>query len=97
MLAPLSLSLWIGSWVRTPVNAVGTSIALYLVLYVVCEIHFFRELRPWLFTSYASYWRGLFREEIDWVGLGRDASKLLGFAALFTALAFRRFRLREIA
>jgi len=95
MLAPLSLSIWIGSWVRTPVNAVGTSIAVYLVLYVVCEIHFFRELRPWLFTSYMAYWRELFREEIAWESIVRDAVRLLGFSLAFLALAHHRFRTRE--
>lgn len=92
---PLALSLWVSAWARSAVNAVGASVALYLVMYVVAEIHFFQELRPWLFTSYMAYWRGLFREEVAWGAVAADALKLLGFAALFLALAFRRFRRRE--
>ena len=65
------------------------------MLYVVSQIHFFAELRPWLFTSSMPYWRGLFQESVDWVELGREAARLLGFSGLFLALAFRRFRLRE--
>jgi len=95
LLVPLALSLWISTWARSPVNAVATSVALYLILYVVAEIHFFRDLRPWLFTSAMPYWRGLFREEVDWAALGRDAARLGGHAALFLALALRRFRRRE--
>ena len=72
-----------------------TAFALYLVLYVIAEVHFFEELRPWLFTSYMSYWRGLFREEVDWGSLLRDGARLLGFGFLFLGLAFRRFRNRE--
>lgn len=94
---PLTFSLWISTHAKSAVNAVGTSVSIYLVLYVVAEIHFFQELRPWLFTSYMPYWRGLFREELDWTGLVKDASKLAGFACLFAALAFRRFRSREEA
>jgi len=95
LLAPLSLAFLVSSWVRSPVNAVGTSVALYLVLYVISEIHFFEQLRPWLFTSHMAYWRGLFREDVDWPQLVRDAAKLCGFSALFLALALRRFRRRE--
>ena len=95
--APLSLAFLVASRVRSAVNAVGTSTAVYLVLYVVAEVHFFEKLRPWLFTSYMAYWRGLFREEIDAVALGADAARLAGFTFLFLALAFHGFRTREEA
>ena len=95
LLCPLTLSLWISSRARSAVNAVGTAVAVYLVLYVVSEVHFFAELRPWLFTSHAAYWRGLFQEEIPWGEVLQGASKLLGFSALFTALALRGFRRGE--
>ena len=80
---------------RSPVNAVGSAVALYMVLYVIAEIHFFEALRPWLFTSHMAYWRELFREDVDWPKLARDAAKLTGFSVLFLALALRRFRKRE--
>lgn len=95
LLAPLSLSVLIATWVKNGVNAVGVSVATYLVLYVLAEIHFFKELRPFLFTSSMAYWRGLFREEVNWMELGDHAARLLGFSSLFLALAFRRFRRRE--
>lgn len=95
LLAPLAFSFWISSWARSAVNAVGTAVALYLTLYVIAEVHFFAELRPWLFTSHAAYWRALFQEHIAWGELARHAAALLGFSLLFTALAFRRFRRRE--
>lgn len=95
LLAPLGLSFLISTWLRSPVNAVGVSVSLYLVLYVICRIHFFKDLRPFLFTSYASYWRDLFRSTVDWYTLAQDAAKMVAFAMLFFALAFRRFRLRE--
>lgn len=95
LLTPLSMSLWISAWSKSAVNAVGTSVALYLVLYVIAEIPFFTDLRPWLFTSYMPYWRSLFREEIPWGEVVRDAARLLGYACLFLGLAFRRFRRRE--
>lgn len=92
---PLALGLWLSSFGKSPLNAAGLTVSVYLVLYVVAEIHFFRDLRPWLFTSAMPYWRALFRPEPDWPELGREAAKLAGFSALFAGLALRRFRLRE--
>ena len=97
LLAPLALSFWVSAWSRSAVNAVGTAVALYLVLYVVAEVHFFQDLRPWLFTSYLAYWRELFREEVAWGELLRDAARLSTFTLVFAGLAFRRFRRREEA
>ena len=96
LLAPLGLAFLVSTCVKSSVNAVAVSVALYLVLYVTSEIHFFHELRPWLFTSSMSYWRDVFRETIPWGELARGASKLLGFAALFFALALTRFRRVEL-
>ncbi len=91
----LAFSYCISSWSRSPVNAVGLAMALYLILYVVCEIHFFAELRPWLFTSYQTCWRLLFREQIDLVALRGDLLRLGGFALVFLGLALSRLRRRE--
>ena len=95
MCVPLSFSLLVSSWSRTPVNAVGVSMAIYLVLYVIAEIHFFADLRPWLFTTHMPFWRELFQEDISWLRLCRDGAKLLGFSTLFASLALYRFRTRQ--
>ena len=65
------------------------------VLYLIAEVHFFAELRPWLFTSHAACWRELLQESPDTEALLRHASASLGFTFLFLALGFRRFRRRE--
>lgn len=95
LLAPLAFSFLISTWSKTPVNAVGISVSFYLVLYVISEIHFFRDLRPYLFTSYIAYWRELFRDQINWPLFLRDAARLMAYTMLFLALAYRRFRTRE--
>lgn len=92
---PYSMSLWVSTWAKSPVNAVGSAVSMYLVMYVVAEIHFFESLRPWLFTSYSAAWRALFQEDVQWAVFGRDTARLAGFGLLFLALAFRRFRRRQ--
>ena len=94
--APLALSFLVSTWVHSPVNAVGISVSLYLILYVISEVHFFLELRPYLFTSYMAFWRELFQSNVHWHALLADGSKLAGFALVFIGLAYRRFRTQEV-
>ena len=95
LLAPLALGFLLSVWIKHPINAVAASVATYLVLYVVSQIHFFRELGPFLFTTHLGYWRDIFREQMHWPSLLRDGAKLLAFAFGFLALAHHRFRVRE--
>jgi ABC-2 type transport system permease protein len=93
---PLALSFLFATWLESPINVVASSTAVYLVLLVVSEIHFFEDLRPFLFSSYMGYWREFFREEIDWSALLGDGARLLSFGFAFLAIAHWRFRVREV-
>lgn len=95
LMPALAMSFMIAAWLKNPINAVAASVAVYLVLYVVSEIHFFAELRPYLFTAYTGYWRGLFRQQIIWPELLQNGAKLLAFAFAFLAAAYHRFRVRQ--
>ena len=89
------MSFLLSTWVRKPVNAVGASMALYAVMYVLSVLPIFEGLSPWLFTTYMPFWTELFEARIPWSELLLDAAALAGFALLFASLAYRRFRLRE--
>ncbi len=95
LMPALAMSFMVSVWVKNPINAVAASVAIYLVLYVISEIHFFTELRPFLFTTYIGYWRGLFREEIIWSALVQDGAKLMAFTFGFLSIAYHRFRIRQ--
>jgi len=95
LMPPLAMSFMVAAWSKSPINAVAASVAVYLVLYVVSEIHFFTELRPYLYTAYSGYWRSLFRQEIMWRDLLQDGAKLLAFTFAFLAAAYHRFRVRQ--
>lgn len=96
LLPALSMSFLVATWVKNPINAVAASVAIYLVLYVISEIHFFSELRPYLFTAYTGFWRGLFREHVIWPDLLQDGAKLLAFTFAFLAAAYHRFRTQQV-
>ena len=95
LMPALAMSFMVSVWVKNSINAVAASVAIYLVLYVISEIHFFIELRPYLFTTYVGYWRGLFREQVIWSNLLQDGAKLLAFTFAFLSVAYHRFRIRE--
>jgi ABC-2 type transport system permease protein len=95
LMPALAMSFMVSVWVKNPINAVAASVAIYLVLYVISEIHFFTELRPYLFTTYIGYWRGLFREQVIWSDLLQDAAKLLAYTFAFLSIAYHRFRIRQ--
>ncbi|MEW6071165.1 MAG: ABC transporter permease [Planctomycetota bacterium] len=95
LLAPLSLGFLVAAWIRRPLPAAATAVAIYVVGFALAEARPFADLRPWLFTSHMAYWGALFRADIPWRELALEAAVLLANAVLFAALAFRRFRLRE--
>ena len=95
LMPALAMSFMVSAWVKNPINAVAASVAIYLVLYVISEIHFFTELRPYLFTTYIGYWRGLFRQQVIWPELLQDGAKLLAFAFGFLSIAYHRFRTQQ--
>jgi ABC-type transport system involved in multi-copper enzyme maturation permease subunit len=95
MVAPLSMSFLIAAWLRNPVNAVAATVAVYLVLFVISEVHFFRDLRPLLFTTYIGYWRGVFRESAPWPQILRDGAKLLAFSFAFLSVGCYLFRVDQ--
>lgn len=92
---PLGVIAMLAVWMKNPINTVAASVAIYLVLYVVSQVHFFHDLQPFLFTSYVGYWRGVFQEAIDWSSLLQDAAKLMAFACLFLAIGVYRFRISQ--
>ena len=95
LMPALAMSFMVSAWVKNPINAVAASVAIYLVLYFISDIHFFIELRPYLFTTYVGFWRGFFREQIIWSDLLQDGAKLLAFTFAFLSIAYHRFRIRQ--
>ena len=49
-----------------PVTAVASTLAVYLMLYIVGRIEFFETLRPYFFTTDMDFWRDVLKPEIPW-------------------------------
>ena len=50
----------------SPVQAIVTTIAVYLTLYIVGRVEFFEHLRPYFFTTDMDFWRDVFKPDIPW-------------------------------
>ena len=53
----------------SPVQAIVTTIAVYLTLYIVGRVEFFEHLRPYFFTTDMDFWRYVFKPDIPWQSL----------------------------
>jgi ABC-2 type transport system permease protein len=49
--------------------AVVTTLAIYIMLYIIGRIEFFEDLRPYFFTTDMDFWRDVFKPVIPWRSL----------------------------
>ncbi|MBI3271792.1 MAG: ABC transporter permease [Planctomycetes bacterium] len=96
-LAPLaSLALLLSTLVETPVAAIITAFSAYMMSTLLGEVEFFVKLRPYLFTTYTTFWKGVFYPELDWREMGRSAGYCGLYTAAFLAAAWAAFRWRDV-
>lgn len=46
--------------------AVVTTLAVYIMLYIIGRIEFFEDLRPYFFTTDMDFWRDVFKPVVPW-------------------------------
>ena len=51
---------------ETSAMAIVTTLALYIMLYIVGRVEFFEHLRPYFFTTDMDFWRDVFKPVIPW-------------------------------
>lgn len=69
LLVVVALALLCSVIFDSPVQAVVTTIAIYLTLYIVGRVEFFEHLRPYFFTTDMDFWRDVFKPDIPWQSL----------------------------
>lgn len=96
-LAPIaSLAYLVSACVENPLIAVLTSFTAHITCTVLGEVQFFTALKPYLFTTYMSFWKGVFSPTIDWEAMVRPACYCGLYAAGFLIVAFAVFVWRDI-
>jgi ABC-2 type transport system permease protein len=66
LLVVASFAMLLSVLFENPVTAVASTLALYLMLYIVGRIEFFDSLRPFFFTTDMDFWRDVLKPEIPW-------------------------------
>lgn len=79
-----------------PLGAVGGAVLLSILSQILDQITALGDLRNWLPTHYSFAWTGAMVDPIRWDDMVRGGFSALAYAVLFTALAFVRFRRKDI-
>lgn len=90
-----SLAFLFSSLVENAIGPIISTMAIIIVFLILSaiQIDFFRNLKPYLFTSYMSSWRLFFDDPLDYKELIKSVFVLLIHIAVFfsaTALIFKR-------
>ncbi|HEV2913410.1 MAG TPA: ABC transporter permease [Pyrinomonadaceae bacterium] len=67
LLVVAAIAMFFSVLFETPVMAVVTTLAIYIMLYIIGRIEFFEHLRPYFFTTDMDFWRDVFKPEIPWL------------------------------
>jgi ABC-2 type transport system permease protein len=79
-----------------PLGAVGGAVLLSILSQILDQITALGDIRNWLPTHYSFAWTGAMVDPIRWDDMVRGGFAALAYAVLFTALAFVRFRRKDI-
>jgi len=79
-----------------PLGAVGTAVLLSIVSQILDQITALGDLRDFLPTHYSFAWTGALVDPINWADMTRGAFSSLAYGMVLVALAFWRFRRKDI-
>lgn len=80
----------------SPLGAVGGAVGMMIVgniLDVVTALGTWREFLP---TYWGLAWMGALQPDVQWAGMAKGAAVSLSYSVILLALAFRRFRAKDI-
>src|SRR6266536_5435006 len=96
MLLVGTLAFWLSTVTDAPLGAVGGAVGLVIVSNILDAITALGSLREVLPTHWQFSWLGALQSQVTWNGMIEGASVSVCYALILFALAFRRFRVRDI-
>ncbi len=93
-----SLAFLFSTLVDNSIGPIIGSIAVVIISFVIGSLpfEFLESLRPYLFTTYMGIWQLLLNSPVDWGEVGKYALALLGYDAVFFAIACFVFVRKDI-
>ncbi|MFD0854535.1 ABC transporter permease, partial [Actinomadura adrarensis] len=80
----------------SPLGAVGGAVGLVIVSNILDAVTALGDWREFLPTHWMYSWMGALQPEIQWTGMAKGAAVSVSYAVVLFALAFRRFRTRDV-
>ncbi|MFD0904138.1 ABC transporter permease [Actinomadura sediminis] len=80
----------------SPLGAVGGAVGLVIVSNILDAVTALGSLRDFLPTHWMYAWMDALQPDIEWTGMAKGTAISISYAAVLFALAFRRFRNRDI-
>lgn len=96
MLAVGSIAFALSSFLSNSNGAIIGAMVVMSGLAVIGEIDYFEFLRPYLFTSYLSGWKGLFADPIRAGEVWRSAAVMLAYSGAFCIAGLLVFRRKDV-
>ncbi|GLW07799.1 ABC transporter permease [Microtetraspora sp. NBRC 13810] len=91
-----SLAFLLSTATDSPLGAVGGAVGLVIVSSILQAVEALGVVREFLPTFWTSAWLDAFAPEIEWSGMIKGAAVSVTYSAILIALAFRRFRAKDI-
>lgn len=93
-----ALAFFFSSLVENAIGPIISTMAVIIVFLILSNIQvdFFRNLEPYLFTSYMSSWRELFADPVDYAGFFKSVAVLSGHIIVLFSLTAYIFNRKDI-
>jgi ABC-2 type transport system permease protein len=95
-LSVAGLAFWLSTVTDAPLGAVGGAVGFTILANILDAITALGPVRTFLPTHYQFAWADLLQDKAEWAGVLKGTSVSLSFFLVFTALAFRHFRSKDI-
>ncbi|MEV0631142.1 ABC transporter permease [Nonomuraea wenchangensis] len=91
-----ALAFLVSTMTDSPLGAVGGAVGLWIVSTILQAVEALGSLREFLPTYWNNAWTDALTPEADWGGMVKGASVSITYAAILVAIAFRRFRRKDV-
>ncbi|MFC4112256.1 ABC transporter permease [Nonomuraea zeae] len=91
-----ALAFLVSTMTDSPLGAVGGAVGLWIVCNILQAVEALGVLREFLPTFWNNAWLDALAPELDWSGMLKGASVSITYAAILLAIAFRRFRRKDV-
>ena len=93
-----AVAFFFSSLVENAIGPIISTMAVIIVFIIISaiQVDFFRNLEPYLFTTYMSSWRMLFDDPVDYAGFFKSVEVLSGHIVVLFAITAFIFKRKDI-